>query len=65
MQQMLHTVEDLPGAQDLSDSIKNLVADLPVHATVKQKKRLEMEMEEVEEVEEEVNPIADGYSKMP
>ena len=65
MQQMLHTVEDLPGAQDHSDSITNLVADLPVHATVKQKKRLEMEMEEVEEVEEEVNPIADGYSKMP
>ena len=65
VQQMLHTVEDLPGAQDLSDSITNLVADLPVHATVKQKKRLEMEMKEVEEVEEEVNPIADGYSKMP
>ena len=35
------------------------MADLPVYATVKRKKRLEMQMEEVEEVEEEVNPIAE------
>ena len=35
------------------------MADLTVYATVKRKKRLEMQMEEVEEVEEEVNPIAE------
>ena len=52
-------VEDLPGPQDLSASVTNLVADLPVHAAVKPKKRLENNMDEVEEVEEDVNPIAE------
>ena len=43
----------------MSASITNLVADLPVRTVVKPKKRLEMQMEEVEEVEEEVNSIAE------
>jgi hypothetical protein len=36
-----------------------LDADLPVHAVAKPKKRLENQIEGVEEVEEEVNPIAE------
>ena len=44
---VLPIVEDLPGAQDMSASITNLVADLPVRTVVKPKKRLEMQMEEV------------------
>jgi hypothetical protein len=43
----------------MSASITNLVADLPVRTVVKPKKRLEMQMEEVEKVEEEVTPIAE------
>ena len=52
-------VEDLPGEQDLSASVTILNADLAVHAVVKSKKRLEYQMERVEEVEEEANPIAE------
>jgi len=59
VEEVLPIVEDLAGAQDLSASVTNLVADLPVRAVVKPKKRLEMQMEEVEEVEEEANPIAE------
>ena len=54
VEEILPIVEDLPGPQDLSASVANLVADLPVHAAVKPKKRLEMQMDEVEE---EVNPM--------
>ena len=59
LEEVLPIVEDLAGAQDLSASVTNLVADLPGRAVVKPKKRLEMQMEEVEEVEEEINPIAE------
>ena len=59
VKEVLPLVEDLPGAQDMSASVTNLVADLPVRTVVKPKKRLEMQMEEVGEVEEEVNPIAE------
>jgi hypothetical protein len=52
-------VEDLPGPQDLSATLINLVADLPVHAAVKPKKRLKNQMDEMEEEEEDVNPIAE------
>jgi hypothetical protein len=59
VEEVLPIVEDLAGAQDLSASVTNLFVDLPVRAVVKPKKRLEMQMEEVEEVEEEINPIAE------
>ena len=51
-------VEELPGRQEeLSPTVTDLAADLPVHAAVKAKKRLENQMEGVEEVEEVANPI--------
>ena len=45
--------------QELSPTVTDLAADLPVHAAVMPKIRLENQMEEVEEVAEVPNPIAE------
>ncbi len=53
------SVQDLPGHLELSTTVTDVAADLPVHAAVVQKNRLVNQMEEVEEVEELPNPIAE------
>ena len=53
------TVQDLPGHQELSATVTDLAVDLPVHVAVMPKNRLGYQMEEVEEVEELPNPIAE------
>ena len=46
------SVQDLPGHLELSTTVTDVAADLPIHAAVIPKKRLANQMEEVEEVEE-------------
>ena len=53
------SVQELPGHQELSTTVTDLAADLPVPAAVIPKNRLANQMEEVEEVEELPNPIAE------
>ena len=59
VQEVDPTVQDLPGYQELSATVTDLAADLPVYAAVLPKNRLANQMEEVEEVEELPNPIAE------
>ena len=59
VQEVDPTVENLPGHQELSATVTDLAADIPVHAAVMPKNRLKNQMEEVEEVEEVPNPIAE------
>ena len=53
VQEVDPTVQDLPGHQELSATVTDLAADLPVYAAVLPKNRLANQMEEVEEVEEQ------------
>ena len=58
VQEVDPTVQELPGHQELA-AVTDLAADLPVHAAVMPRIRLANQMEEVVEVEELPNPIAE------